>query len=126
MVLVDADHVTVCCVTCWIDMRIIPVTFECADVSLHNRAFYFVRSSHSTIARSKNERSCTSTPSYASQIYRLFHDVLRITKNYYRKTVGHVITKPVQIEGTTKKFFLNKLFFIVVHISSAGRCECMQ
>jgi len=27
-----------------------------------------------------------------------------ITKNYYRKTVGHVFTKPVQIEGTTKKF----------------------
>jgi len=26
-----------------------------------------------------------------------------ITKIYYRKTVGHVFTKPVQIEGTTKK-----------------------
>ena len=28
-----------------------------------------------------------------------------ITKIYYRKTVGHVFTKPVQIEGTTKKLF---------------------
>jgi len=27
-----------------------------------------------------------------------------ITKNYYRKTVGHVFTKSVQVEGTTKKF----------------------
>ena len=26
-----------------------------------------------------------------------------ITKIYYRKTVGHVFTKPVQIEGTTQK-----------------------
>ena len=28
-----------------------------------------------------------------------------ITKIYYRKTGGHVFTKPVQIEGTTKKKF---------------------
>ena len=28
-----------------------------------------------------------------------------ITKNYYRKTVGQVFTKPVQIEGTTQKKF---------------------
>jgi hypothetical protein len=27
-----------------------------------------------------------------------------ITKISYRKTVGHVFTKPVQIEGTTEKF----------------------
>jgi hypothetical protein len=70
MVLVDADvHVTVCCVTYWTDMQIIPVTSECTEVSHHNWAFYFVRSSHSTIAGSKNERSCTSTLSYARQIY---------------------------------------------------------
>ena len=106
MVLVDAAvHVTVCCVTYWTDMRIIPVTYECADVSLHNWAFYFVRSSHSTSARSKNERSCTSTPSYDSQIYSAFHNVLRITKICYRKTVKHVLTKPVQIEGTTQNIF---------------------
>jgi hypothetical protein len=30
----------------------------------------------------------------------------RITKIYYRKTVGHVFTKPVHIEGTTQKYFL--------------------
>ena len=49
-----------------------------------------------------------------------------ITKNYYRKTVGHVFTKPVQREGTTQKFFFpSKLFFIVVHISAARRCEFM-
>jgi hypothetical protein len=28
-----------------------------------------------------------------------------ITKIYYRKTVGHVFTKPVQIEGTTQNLF---------------------
>ena len=28
-----------------------------------------------------------------------------ITKIYYRKTVEHVFTKPVQIEGTQKCFF---------------------
>jgi hypothetical protein len=48
-----------------------------------------------------------------------------IKKIYYRKTVGHVFTKPVQIEGTTQNFFPIKLFFIVVHISAARRCECM-
>jgi hypothetical protein len=49
-----------------------------------------------------------------------------ITKIYYRKTVGHVFTKPVQIEGTTeKKIFPITLFFIVVQISAARRCEDM-
>ena len=52
-----------------------------------------------------------------------------ITKIYYRKTVGHVFTKPVQIEGITKKKkkkkILSKLFFIVVHISAARRCQFM-
>jgi len=28
-----------------------------------------------------------------------------ITTIYYRKTVGHIFTKPVQIEGTTEHFF---------------------
>jgi len=28
-----------------------------------------------------------------------------ITKIYYRKTVVHIFTKPVQIEGTTQKNF---------------------
>jgi hypothetical protein len=70
MVLVDVDvHVTICCVTYWTDMQIIPITSECADVSLQNWALYFVTSSHSTIVRFKNVRSFTSTPSYASQIY---------------------------------------------------------
>jgi len=48
-----------------------------------------------------------------------------ITKIYYRKTVRHVFTKPVQIEGTTQEIFPRKLFFIVVHISADRRCECM-
>ena len=49
-----------------------------------------------------------------------------ITKIYYRKTVGHVFTKPVQIEGTTQNFFFpSKVFFIVDHISAARHCECM-
>jgi hypothetical protein len=36
-----------------------------------------------------------------------------ITKIYYRKTVGHVFTKPVQVEGTTQKF-------------TETRCLCKQ
>ena len=48
-----------------------------------------------------------------------------ITKIYYRKPVGHVFTKPVQIEGTQNFFFPGKLFFIAVHISAARGCECM-
>jgi hypothetical protein len=49
-----------------------------------------------------------------------------ITKIYYRKTVGRVFTKPVQLEGKTeKKIFPSTLFFIVVHISAARRRECM-
>jgi hypothetical protein len=58
--------------------------------------------------------------------HRAFHNVLRHYKIYYRKTVGQVFTKQtVQIEGTTQNFFPSKLFFIVVHISAARRCECM-
>ena len=41
-----------------------------------------------------------------------------IPKIYYRKTVGHVFTKPVQIEGT-QQVPPSKLFFITVHISAA-------
>jgi hypothetical protein len=48
-----------------------------------------------------------------------------ITKIYDKKPVGHVITKPVPIEGTTQNFFPRKLFFIAVHISAAG-CLCKQ
>ena len=48
-----------------------------------------------------------------------------ISKICYKKTVGHVFTKPVQIEGKTLFFSPSKLFFIVVHISAARRCECM-
>jgi hypothetical protein len=48
-----------------------------------------------------------------------------ITKNHDRKTVGHVFTKTVQVEGRTQFFSSKKLFFIVVHISAARRCECM-
>jgi len=47
------------------------------------------------------------------------------TKIYYKKTVGHVFTKPIQLEGKTQFFFPSKLFLIVVHISAARRCECM-
>jgi hypothetical protein len=49
-----------------------------------------------------------------------------ITKMFYRKSVGHVFTKPVQIEGKTLiPPPPSKLLFIVVHISAAGRCEYM-
>jgi hypothetical protein len=49
-----------------------------------------------------------------------------ITNFYDRKSVGHVFTKPVQIEGTTQNFFSpGKSYFIVVYISAAG-CLCKQ
>ena len=48
-----------------------------------------------------------------------------ITKLYCRKTVGHIFTKPVHLEGKTQKFIPSKLFFIVDYISAARRCECM-
>jgi hypothetical protein len=48
-----------------------------------------------------------------------------ITKTDYKKTVGHVFMELVQIEGTTNFVFTSKLFFNVVHISAARRCECM-
>jgi len=38
-----------------------------------------------------------------------------IKKIYYRKTVGHVFTKPVQIKGTTQKKILQ---LVVFHRSS--------
>jgi len=42
------------------------------------------------------------------------------TKIYYRKTVGHVFIKSMQIEGATQKFFFPiKLFITTVHISAA-------
>jgi hypothetical protein len=45
---------------------------------------------------------------------------------YYRKTVGHVFTKPVQLLGKTQIFFPTKFTFVVVHISAAGEArECM-
>jgi hypothetical protein len=44
-------------------------------------------------------------------------------KIYYRKTEGHIFTKPVQIGGTIENFFSCMLFVIVVHISAARRCE---
>jgi len=34
-----------------------------------------------------------------------------ITKIYYRKTAGHVFTKPVQIEGTNQKSFFPVSYF---------------
>jgi hypothetical protein len=48
-----------------------------------------------------------------------------ITKIYDRKTIGQVFTKPLQIEGTTQKYFPRKLFFSIVHISATG-CLCKQ
>jgi hypothetical protein len=34
-----------------------------------------------------------------------------ITKLYDRKTVGHVFTKPVQMEGTTQHYYSQKVVF---------------
>jgi hypothetical protein len=48
-----------------------------------------------------------------------------ITKICDGKPVGHVFTKPVQIEETTQNVFPRRSFFIVVHIYAARRYECM-
>jgi hypothetical protein len=49
-----------------------------------------------------------------------------ITNIYDRKSVGHVFTKPILIEGTTQIFFSpGKSYFIVVHTSAAD-CLCKQ
>jgi len=67
---------------------------------------------------------------YKTTVGHVFTEPVQIEgttqKIYYKTTVGHVFTEPVQIEGTTqKKKFPVSLFFIVVHISAARRCECM-
>jgi hypothetical protein len=70
-------------------------------------------------------------PVQTTKGYRAFHNVrqdYKKKKKYYRKTVGHVFTKLVQVEGTTQNFFFSfptKMFLIVVHNSVVRRCECM-
>jgi hypothetical protein len=50
-----------------------------------------------------------------------------ITKIYYRKTVGHVFTKPVQIEGTTENFFFPvrcfPSYFTFLPLGNASLCS---
>ena len=50
-----------------------------------------------------------------------------ITKIYYRKTVGHVFTKPVQIEETTQKCFPQLSCFLslctVLPLGDASVCS---
>jgi len=49
-----------------------------------------------------------------------------ITKIWYRKTIGQVFTKPVQIEGTIKKFFLVSCFssyFTSLPLGDASLCS---
>jgi hypothetical protein len=51
----------------------------------------------------------------------------RITKIYFRKTVGHVFMKHVQIEGTTQKFFSQlscfSLWFTFLPLGDASVCS---
>jgi len=44
------------------------------------------------------------------QLYRAFHNVLRDYKNYYTESIGHVFTKPVQLDRITQKYFPRKFF----------------
>jgi len=49
-----------------------------------------------------------------------------ITKIYYRNTVGHVFTKPLQIEGTTQFFFpvsCFSLWFTFLSLGDARLCS---
>jgi len=49
-----------------------------------------------------------------------------ITKISYMKTVGHVFTKPVQIEGTTQIFFQVSNFssqFVFLPLGDASVCS---
>jgi hypothetical protein len=59
----------------------------------------------------RDTKFCTVTPNTGRFIM-----YSGITNMYYKKTVGHIVTKPVQMEGTTQHFFPSKLFLIVVHI----------
>jgi hypothetical protein len=55
-------------------------------------------------------------PSFTAMQYtECFIMYFEITKIYYRKTIGHIFTKPVQIEGTIEKFFPQ---YVVFHHSS--------
>ena len=51
----------------------------------------------------------------------------RITKICYRKTVGHVFTKPVQLEGTTQKIFFPvgcfSSYFTFLPLGDASVCS---
>ena len=112
------------------------LTYICNNDSL-NSCWNEKRSGKNFADKAKTHILCSKT-SFFSPKNRAVYEILwgKITwpfklwsgntKIYYRKTVGHVFTKPVQIEGTTQKCFSSsKLFFIVVHISAARRCECM-
>jgi len=46
-----------------------------------------------------------------------------ITKIYYRKTVGHVFTKPVQIEETTRSFYYPVSSFSFLPLGDASVCS---
>ena len=55
-----------------------------------------------------NTSLCVCTPILNLNFFGytgLFIMYSRITKIYYRKSAGHIFTKPVQIEGTTQKDF---------------------
>ena len=50
----------------------------------------------------------------------------RITEIYYRKTVGHIFTKHIQIEGKTQNIFPSKFFssqFIFLPLGDASVCS---
>jgi hypothetical protein len=61
------------------------------------------------------KRCCVTLNRRALFTYHLYLMYSGIIKIYYRKTVGHVFTKPVQREGTIEKIFSQ---YVVFHRSS--------
>jgi len=57
--------------------------------------------------------------------YRVFYNVLRDYKNLLQENRRTRIYETCTDKRNNSKKFPNKLFFIVVHISAARRCECM-
>jgi hypothetical protein len=59
-------------------------------------------------------------------IYKAFHNVLQDYKNLLQENRRTRIYETcTDRRNNSKIFFPSKLFFIVVHISAARRCECM-
>ena len=77
-------------------------------------------------------KQVTSPPAYyyqfllvLNELNRAFRNVLRDYKNLLQENPRTRIYETCTDRRNNSRIFPNKLFFIVVHISAARRCECM-